>query len=271
MEQFLNSKTLTVRENEFLVKGDATGIIDLAEFKSDTNFTVSENGNVKLIATGSAQNKTLKFLVKSGATLDLALASFDSFNKVNLDVELDEGASFTGAFADFTVGENHSVVTINLNGRQASATWHLASLAKDDDKKSFTVYINHNAKETYSNSMNYGVCENRASLDFLGASDIKKNSSKCKAYQAAKIMVFDPECKAKASPILGIGNNDVEAAHSAVCGQINGEHIYYLTSRGISEKDAKRLITLGYLNPIIKYFEKDEDTVTLIKNKIEER
>ena len=76
-------------------------------------------------------------------------------------------------------------------------------------------------------------------------------------------MVFDKTCHAIASPKLCIYETDVQASHGASEGQINPEHVFYLTSRGIPEDDAKRLITLGYLNPIIKYF-KDE----AIQNKI---
>jgi Fe-S cluster assembly scaffold protein SufB len=35
---------------------------------------------------------------------------------------------------------------------------------------------------------------------------------------------------------------------------VNEEHLYYLQSRGLSKREAKRIITLGYLQPIIAYF-----------------
>jgi Fe-S cluster assembly protein SufD len=37
-------------------------------------------------------------------------------------------------------------------------------------------------------------------------------------------------------------------------GRVNEEHLYYLQSRGLSKQEAKRIITLGYLQPIIAYF-----------------
>ena len=52
-------------------------------------------------------------------------------------------------------------------------------------------------------------------------------------------MVFDNECVAIAKPILKIDENDIEANHAAVVGKINDEHLFYLTSRGISETEAK--------------------------------
>ena len=60
------------------------------------------------------------------------------------------------------------------------------------------------------------------------------------------------------------------ASHGAVVGKINDEHMFYLTSRGLSEETAKELITLGYLNPILDGF-KDESIKEHISSLIERR
>ena len=117
---------------------------------------------------------------------------------------------------------------------------------------------------------NYGVCEDEASLTLSGVGFIKNGAKKTKAHQTAKIMVFDKNCNAKACPILKIDENDVEASHAATVGKVSEEHLFYLCSRGITKDDAKRLITLGYLNPIIKYFGEDE-IASSIENVIQRR
>jgi Fe-S cluster assembly protein SufD len=271
MDQFLENENLTVTDNKYSIKGEISGILELDKLPKDCIFSIEPNAIVKMIAKGTLKNSKLNFEVKEHAVLNLSIVSFGQFDDVDFNMNLLKGAECTTAFADFTKGKNHSKVTVNLNGQHSSIVWHLASLAKNADDKVFDVFINHNTTDTYSNSMNYGVCEENSSLSFLGLSNIKLNSARSTAFQAAKIMVFDEGCKAKASPSLCIANNDVTAAHSATCGQINAEHIYYLQSRGISEKEAKRLITLGYLNPILQYFADDEVTANLIKEKIEER
>ena len=83
-------------------------------------------------------------------------------------------------------------------------------------------------------------------------------------------MVFDKDNKAIAKPILKIDENEVEANHAAVVGKINDEHLFYLTSRGLSETEAKELITLGYLKPILLGF-KEEETKNHISSLIEGR
>ena len=114
---------------------------------------------------------------------------------------------------------------------------------------------------------NYGVCKNSSDLEFLGDAIIKKGAKKATTKQSAKIVLFDKTCHAKASPKLCIYENDVEASHGASEGQINPDHVYYLVSRGLTEEEAKKLITLGYLNPIVKYFN-DEKIKKQIVNSI---
>ncbi|NLC64279.1 MAG: hypothetical protein GX753_01250 [Erysipelothrix sp.] len=58
------------------------------------------------------------------------------------------------------------------------------------------------------------------------------------------------ESNAIVFPKLLIDENDVAASHAASVGRPNEEHIYYLQSRGLSKKDAMRLLLKGYLLPI---------------------
>ena len=49
-----------------------------------------------------------------------------------------------------------------------------------------------------------------------------------------------------------IDENDVEASHATTIGQMDENQMYYLQSRGLSEDEAIRLVTIGYLLPIAR-------------------
>ena len=100
-------------------------------------------------------------------------------------------------------------------------------------------------------------------------SHILKGCHRSKSHQNAKIVVFDNDCIARAKPVLKIDENDIEASHAATVGKVSDEHIFYLTSRGLNMDEAKMLITLGYLKPILKGF--DTSIVEQINNEIEGR
>ena len=166
-------------------------------------------------------------------------------------------------FADFTSSQFKALVRFELVEENASIFWHLSSLSATNDNKEFDVSVIHKHPSTFARVENYGVCKDNGRLIFSGESSIEKGCSGSKSHQNAKIMVFNEESVAKAKPVLKIDENDIEASHAAVVGRINEEHLFYLTSRGLSEANAKQLITYGYLKPILKGFLNDD-----VKNKI---
>jgi Fe-S cluster assembly protein SufB/Fe-S cluster assembly protein SufD len=65
-------------------------------------------------------------------------------------------------------------------------------------------------------------------------------------------MILSKEARADAIPGLEIETNDVKATHSASVAQINDEELFYLMSRGLSEDSAKKLIIIGFFEPLIE-------------------
>lgn len=226
----------------------------------------SENMELTLI---DQQIKNLDLEVKEGETLDLNLASFTSFPGVLINVKVAEGASFNGAFADFSRGEGTFKINVSLLGPTSACNWHLACLSDKEDKKVFDTSVNHNGLSQQGNMSNYGICLGSSKLTFAGVSKIEKGSKKTSTRQVAKIIVFDPLADGKCSPILKIDESDVEASHAAVVGRLNDDHLFYLESRGIPLDEAKKLLTFGYLKPIEAFF-KDEELVKKIDSCIEE-
>lgn len=218
-------------------------------------FVVLNNENATLFLDHFSRDVDIEIDLKSEAKLLLGITSDDAIENGKILVNLEKEAEFEVYFADFSVNLNKLDVLINLNGNGAKAVWHLASLADNKDNKNINVSIMHIAPETFGKVDNYGVCKNDAKLLFAGISHILNGSVKSKTQQNAKIMVFDEHSDAIAKPILKIDENDIEANHAAAVGKINDEHLFYLTSRGISVDEARLLITLGYLKPIFKGFD----------------
>lgn len=245
-------------------------ILTLKDIASE-NIEITCNEYVKIkILINEFENKNIKFVLKNNAFLKLNFLSLTQSACGNYLFYLEESSNAFVAMADLVKGNVDFNATFNLLGDNANSEWHLASLGADNDKKVFNINFNHVAKNTKGVMSNYGVVEDESMMHFKGISHIKNGSIKSKTHQSAKIMVFDPKCHAKANPILKIDENDIEASHAAIVGKVNDEHMFYLCSRGISENDAKQLITLGYLKPITNYFE-DEKYVQEIVDGIEKR
>jgi len=52
-------------------------------------------------------------------------------------------------------------------------------------------------------------------------------------------------------PGLEINADQVKCSHGSTSGQISDEEIFYLQARGITAEDARRIISLGFLNETV--------------------
>ena len=91
--------------------------------------------------------------------------------------------------------------------------------------------------------------ENASSV-FNGIGYIKHGGTKSIANQESRVLMLSENARGDANPILLIDEDDVEAGHAASVGRVDPEQLYYLMSRGISQKE--RLVIHGFLDPVVR-------------------
>ena len=257
-------------ESKILLKNGQNNL-DLFDCTCKEIYITNEvNSNSSLLITNLQEIETLKIDLNEGSFLSLSLLFDKNVKNLNFVINLKNHAILEGYFAEFSEDNLQISGEINLLNEYAQAVVKLASLSANKDDKNISISVNHLAPKTYGKVDNYGVCKDNGKLLFAGTSKIIEKSIKSKTQQNAKIMVFDEASNAIAKPILKIDENDIEASHAAVVGKINDEHLFYLTSRGLSETQAKELITFGYLKPILAGFN-DDNTREYISSLIERR
>ena len=237
---------------------------------NDVVIETEVNSSCDILLSNLSSNSSIKIIISKDSQVTLSSLVENVVSNAKITIYVKENSYLSIYFADFVKDEFNLKCDINLDEEGATAYCKLASLASSKDNKNIDINVNHNSGNTYGKVDNYGVCKDDAKLTFLGTSHILKGSVKSKTQQNARIMVFDKASNAIAKPILRIDENDVEASHGAVVGKINDDHLFYLTSRGIDENEAKELITFGYLKPILLGF-KEEQIKEHISSLIERR
>lgn len=161
------------------------------------------------------------------------------------------------SYGEVADGNTDGKYTYELNEEGAEVHLHVAAISRNKDRKHFEVTLNHHAPHTYGIMENYGVTRHQSGLVFDGVGRIEKGMHESNSHQTSRIMVFEPNCIARANPYLFIDDYDVKASHAASVGAMNEDHLYYLQSRGLTKRQSMHLITLGYLLPAINVL-KDE-------------
>jgi len=112
--------------------------------------------------------------------------------------------------------------------------------------------ITHIGPNTSGHAISKGVVKDKARALFKGMIRIDKDAKNSRAYLAEHGMILGKDALADAIPGLEIATNEVKATHSASVAQINEEEIFYLMSRGLSEDDAKKLVIVGFFEPLVE-------------------
>jgi Fe-S cluster assembly protein SufD len=151
-----------------------------------------------------------------------------------------------------------SKTNIFLQEKYASATTKTIAITNKEQSAKFTQLVEHNAPDTEGFIENYGVSNNNSVLVFEGIGKINKNMKRSIARQQNKGIVLGVNARLDANPLLLIDEYDVEASHGAAIGKIDEEQLYYLMSRGLTHKNAQRLIISGFLSPVISLMSTQE-------------
>jgi Fe-S cluster assembly protein SufB len=112
--------------------------------------------------------------------------------------------------------------------------------------------ITHHGPNTSGHAIAKGVVKDKAKSIFKGMIRIEEKAKNSRAYLAEHAMILSKDAVADAIPGLEIETNEVKATHSASVAQINEEEIFYLMARGLSEDEAKKLIIVGFFEPLVE-------------------
>ena len=202
-------------------------------------------------------------LVIAGPDSEITFSEFQNYNY--------NSAVFSNKIA---VCKSNSKVSWNLGlfggGKSRSRTYNFlegdGSYVEDlqltfgDKEQNFDAFSNlvHIGRSTTARALAKGVFKDKSSSIFKGMIRIKENAKNAGSYLACHGMLLSKSAKANAIPGLEIETNDVKATHAASVSPIDEEKIFYLLSRGIDEQSARRMITLGFFDPLIKGIKSDE-------------
>ena len=225
--------------------------------KKEQEINVATNENCTLVLS-NIFDASLNLFLQKDSNCKLLVFFKDEKNSLVLRANLMENANLEIYFADFSSGNSELSSNVILLGEGSESIFKFSSLTKNNDIKKYQISFSHIGEKTKSNLEGYSVNMNTSKLKVDGVSHIEKSSVKANAKQKVKAILFDKESAAIANPILKIDCEDIEASHACAIGSLNENHLFYLLSRGISLSDARKLITIGYLSPIVNNFNESD-------------
>ncbi len=149
-----------------------------------------------------------------------------------------------------------SIVRNNLNihllGEHTETWLNGLYLTKDKQHVDNHTYVLHRAPNCVSHELYKGILDEQSTGVFNGKVYVHQEAQKTNAYQSNANMVLSDSASANSKPELEIYADDVKCSHGSVTGQLDEEAIFYLRSRGLSEKNAKAALLNAFANDVIE-------------------
>jgi Fe-S cluster assembly protein SufD len=111
--------------------------------------------------------------------------------------------------------------------------------------------IDHIARDTACALGWRGLAGQRGKVVFHGGITIRAGADGSAADLSNKNLLLSSDAEIDTQPVLEIHADEVKAAHGATVGQLDPTALFYLRSRGLTEADARRLLTAAFCREIV--------------------
>lgn len=115
------------------------------------------------------------------------------------------------------------------------------------------VFMEHAKPHCVSNELFKGVLDGKGSSIFNGHILVAEDAQKTNAYQTNRSILLSDEANAFAKPFLEIYADDVKCSHGATVGQLDKNALFYLRSRGLSEKKARSFLIKAFVGEVLDH------------------
>ena len=141
---------------------------------------------------------------------------------------------------------------IQLLGEGAKAEILTVAFAGIDQHQDAGAKVIHAAPNTSSRITSKSISKDNGRASYRGLVKIYKNAVNCKVSVECDALLIGEEARSDTYPTMEIDNDQVRVEHEARVSKVAEEQLFYLTSRGLSEDEARLLIVNGFMEPFTK-------------------
>jgi Fe-S cluster assembly protein SufB/Fe-S cluster assembly protein SufD len=232
----------SIVEQNFILAEESSKVVFLEELyskKSEAPTLVASTTEIRTKPSSSVDFSSIQLL--DATAVHLCHRAIDSANDSRVTVSsLSLGAQVSRSRMNFL-----------LNGRGALAEGFEIFFTDTNQRYDFETNLLHNSPDSTGSTQARGVLKGESQSIFKGMIKIVNAAKNSRSYLAHHAMILERTAKSDGIPGLEIDNNEVKATHSASVAQIDEEQLFYLMARGLNLDEAKRMVVLGFFEPVL--------------------
>ena len=232
----------------------------IIEYRSETDEECFHAGIIKTIA-------------KAGAKINVIVLNLLNDNSENIESfenVIEKESKVFHKIIDIGAKNSVSNYYSNVIGDEAENDVKTIYLGQETQLKDINYIVHLRGKKAKANIDVQGALKDSSKKNFKGTLDFKKGASKAKGNENEYCMLLSEKAKSIALPMLLCTEDDVEGNHSTASGKVDESAIFYIMSRGLSYKEAVKLLVKANFNKIIEEIQ-DEEVKAEILQEIDER
>lgn len=179
--------------------------------------------------------------------------SRSAFHVANLKVEQKKGSLFSSC--SVALGSELTRQEISVTLAEEEAGCRLSGLYLGEGRQHFdhVTWVDHAKPSGKSRQLFKGVLGGDARGVFTGRILVRPGAQKTDAHQTSKNLLLSGEAKADVRPQLEILTDDVKCSHGSAIGESEEDAVFYLRSRGIDERSARKILAEGFAMEILEH------------------
>ena len=239
-------------------------------------FELEENSSIKIINLSDDNSKKnfINNLFNFNLGKNAILKNYKIDKKSNTNIKYDYSSitqkenSISETFI-FSSGSDYikNEVSCNLEGQYSSAFINGIHLLSKNKHHEIRTNTNHLYENTKSYQLIKSVIDDSSKSVYQGKIYVDSKAQKTDGYQLSKAVLLNEQAEFNAKPELEIYADDVKCSHGSASGSLDEDSIFYLMSRGLDQKTAKKLLINGFLLDVVEKIT-DEEIKKLLKNMI---
>ena len=163
-----------------------------------------------------------------------------------------EGASMDWIDGNVGSGTNMKYPAVILAGEGAKGTCISIAVAGKGQYQDAGSRMIHLASNTSSTIISKSIVKGGGVANYRGTVRHMKNAKNCRSHVECDTLILDEQSYSDTIPNNEVKNNTSYIEHEATVSKISEDQLFYLMSRGISEKDATQMIIMGFIEPFSK-------------------
>ena len=143
-------------------------------------------------------------------------------------------------------------IHIRFDGEGADCQLRGGYMARGSQHIDNTTVIDHAVPHCDSREIYKGVLDDTARGVFQGKIVVRKDAQKTDGHQLNRTLLLSPKAEIDTKPELEIYADDVKCSHGATAGEPEADQLFYLRSRGLDLRTARKLIVQGFMGDLLE-------------------